>query len=488
MKNNIFLIGVLYFLINTTGFAQQWTEPVSISNSTENYNHDSKFCIDSSGTIHCIWRYLVPWHPEQTRIFYSKSLNDGESWEEPEIVNKDEEDVTLYEPAIAVNSKGDVTITYTKGGYYTSSYICLAYKQSNNWHEDTVSTGMPGSRRPLIACDNTDVFYLLWFHGGPYGNIYYRKRHIDGTMSPIMDMLVDTNLNSAFGELVFDRMNNLHFMGGHNKYLNQSEDTKAAYYIFDGETCRIQKLFGTDYTPFATIAIDNNQQAVVSWMQKGFNWNLGNDCYISKNIDGFWTEGELVSQRVHDYSLCLDNQDNVHFFITTGESAEDESSLYYYAPMQNSWEKYYLDDSESFYTHVHSIHYKNGLHIIYEDCSYNEDSTVRYSNILFRKTDLISSYGDEKPPKGEINIYPNPFRGKLNINGFFGMGETTQLEIFTYDGILVFSGQLETAEEGTFNYSWNGETSSGTKLQEGIYLLRLSSGESVVCKTIISIN
>ena len=488
MKNNIFLIGILYFLISTTGFAQQWTEPVNISNSTENYNYDPKFCIDSNGTIHCVWRYVVPWHTELSRIYYSKSLNDGESWGEPEIVNKDEENAALYEPAIAVNSKGDVAIAFTKEGDYSSSYICLAHKQANKWQEDTISQGFPGSMLPLITCDNNDIFFLLWFHSGPYGDIYYRKIDDGFNISPIFDMLVDSNLNLAIGNLFFDKQNKLHFTANHNQYLSQSQDTRTAYYVFDFDQCEMINIFGSMQTPYSMVCIDKALNPLVSWKQV-CNYLLHNyDCYCSQQLNGQWGEPILIADSVHDYSMCMDNRGKIHFLITSGTENKRTSSLYYYAPGEFGWELSYLDDSESFFTHVQSAYYNQSLFIIYEDCSYDGDTINKYSNILFRKTDLISSYGDEKPPKGEINIYPNPFRGKLNINGFFRVGGTTQLEIFTYDGILVFSDQVETTEEGAFNYSWNGETSSGTKLQEGIYLLCLSSGELVVCKTIISIN
>ncbi len=445
------------------------------------------FCIDLNGIIHCVWRYLEPGYPKSSRIYYSKSSSNGLNWQEPCIVN-DKENVTFQEPTIAVNSKGDVAIAYTKGGYYTSSYVCLTHKVGDKWIEDTISSDMPGSMRPLIGCDNNDVFYYLWFYTGPYGNIYYRKIDVNFNMSPIMDMIIDTNLNLAVGNLCFDKTNCLHFMVNYNSYLHQSSDTRSVYYILNSNTCEFQHMFGYSLCSKSMVLLDNNNNTYVSWMQFDNEIPLSFDCYISKFSNEEWSEGILVADSMRDYSMTIDGNSNCYFFISHESANKNYSQLYCYYPIETGWKRHYLNDSESFSIHVKSTYYNDGIYIIYDDYEFSEDSSVKYSNIMFRRTDLIYSRDEQISKNKNIRIYPNPFRNELHISGAFGTDEVIQLEIFTYDGILIFSDQIAAFHQEMFNYSWNGATSSGQKPKEGIYLLRLTSGKSVVCKTIININ
>ncbi len=488
MEKTKISLSIVFIFLFANSFAQQWTEPVNISNLANSHNQSPKICIDSFGVIHCVWRGMEPGQPSLSRIYYSKSINYGYSWDGPDIVNNIEEKVTVSEPNIAVNSEGNIAIAYTKGGDNTSSFICLAHICNSKWLEDTVSKGMPGSIRPLITYDNNGVLNCFWFHFGPYGNTYFMRIDNDFNLSQVECLLCNEDMNAVQGNVVYDKNNWLHFISLSNPYLHQIEDTRAVYYVRNKDACEPQKIFGSTQCAKGFIELDTEGNPVASWMEKDTDISWSYNCYSSKSTDNIWDTSVLISDSIRGFSTIIDSDNKDHYFVSHITKDRNYSLLCHITKVNGNWQKIFIADSEASYIIMDSKYYNNFLYVVYQKYEFNADSSEKYSNIIFQKTDLISSCGDEKPPKGEINIYPNPFRGKLHINGFFGMGGTTQLEIFTYDGILVFSDQLETTEEGAFNYSWNGETSSGTKLQEGIYLLRLSSGESVVCKTIISIN
>jgi hypothetical protein len=61
-------------------YAQQWTEPINISN-LGGYSKDPDMVIDHTGVIHVVWSYHV--EASHWLIMYTCSEDDGLTWSEP---------------------------------------------------------------------------------------------------------------------------------------------------------------------------------------------------------------------------------------------------------------------------------------------------------------------------------------------------------------------------------------------------------------------
>jgi len=81
---NKYILSLLIIILTTINLppakAQQWSEPINISNSGY---HDGfpDICVDNKGVLHCIWVKTIS--SSTRKIYYSKSTDQGESWSTP---------------------------------------------------------------------------------------------------------------------------------------------------------------------------------------------------------------------------------------------------------------------------------------------------------------------------------------------------------------------------------------------------------------------
>lgn len=97
------------------------------------------------------------------------------------------------------------------------------------------------------------------------------------------------------------------------------------------------------------------------------------------------------------------------------------------------------------------------------------------SGVLIEKgsftTALPTSRKGHQKTKNKIEVYPNPSSGELHINGIY---ERTFLRLYDLSGKLIFESQTD-----------HNTTLDGNKIEPGIYILGLSSGEKKEFKKII---
>jgi hypothetical protein len=78
IKTACILLPVLVFMM--TAGAQNWTNPVNISNMP-GLDNQPDLCIDKNGTLHCVFTHKLA--SNWRKIYYSKSTNDGATWTTP---------------------------------------------------------------------------------------------------------------------------------------------------------------------------------------------------------------------------------------------------------------------------------------------------------------------------------------------------------------------------------------------------------------------
>ena len=186
----------------TPGFSQTWSDPVMISDIGSNDSPDFK--IDKNGVIHCVWHQGVT--SQIDRIYYSKSINNGESWSKPMPIT----DNLSRDPHIVADTLGNLFVSYDYDIYQNPRTCYVKFsKQDSTWSKKNVIA--PGMYNKL-AIDHSNRVYFFWFTDTEY------YRYMDN------DVLSDSVLPSAgflelyyFNNVTVDNENRLFCVGNRTK-------------------------------------------------------------------------------------------------------------------------------------------------------------------------------------------------------------------------------------------------------------------------------
>lgn len=83
------------------------------------------------------------------------------------------------------------------------------------------------------------------------------------------------------------------------------------------------------------------------------------------------------------------------------------------------------------------------------------------------------------------NNYPNPFSESTTIEFNLQNPGMTNAEILDVHGSTVLELQNENLASGSHQLVWTGNDASGNKVQSGIYICRVQTGQSVIMKKIM---
>ncbi len=103
------------------------------------------------------------------------------------------------------------------------------------------------------------------------------------------------------------------------------------------------------------------------------------------------------------------------------------------------------------------------------DFHYNLDWNVQSGSAL---GDPVNS-----PAALKLSASPNPFSGELKLSFESSSKEPVRIDIFDLKGRSIRTEQAITPDQGSNSWLWDGKDSSGRKLDNGIYLIKLSSGD-----------
>ncbi len=74
------------------------------------------------------------------------------------------------------------------------------------------------------------------------------------------------------------------------------------------------------------------------------------------------------------------------------------------------------------------------------------------------------------------NVYPNPFSGTTSVVFQSPELASVTLEVYDVSGRLVKSQELGALPEGQQTVLWDGSSSNGSNLANGVYIIRLACG------------
>jgi hypothetical protein len=474
MKKTIYTIILLIFIINV--LAQNWTEPINVSNMT-GFNQVPDFCIDNNNIIHCVWTHVF--EPNFSKIFYSKSYDDGLTWTTAEDISLNIEK-RLSQPNIVCDSENDLHLTYDYDIYnYLATHVHYKKFDGTNWSDPVVVTeGMPESHDNKLVIDNNGRIYCFWYHSIDDGTTFYKYLE-NNTWSEIF-CPYPGNFYLAVTDITVDELNKLHCIGSfHHEGQNHYQDVIAYFKCENNYWNPIEEISNYTVGPGSGIDVDSGNLPHITWRQKTPATGSDNDSTIYISFNGVqWNSPELIVEDPLYQKIIIDVFNKPNIFDS--EKLDSGRMIVHHYKYGDEWLGYIIDDKD--YNGFFNIKKHMGkLYIIYEHGIYDKDNTI---SIYFSKTDMITNYNMQDKLLLNLIVYPNPFYYGATIEFEINTKNKTQIIIYTLDGKEVIKLIDEQKKPGNYKIKWNGQDNSDMQCKQGIYLVRLSSGNNILTKSI----
>ena len=477
-------IFILFIFSITYLSAQDWSEPVNISNTT-GLDYNPSFCIDNNGIIHCVWKLKI--ESNFCKIYYSKSEDDGETWCEPQDISQNDE-MWMGLPHIVSDSQNNLHVAYLyNAGNYLDSHIYFMKFNGVSWSEPySISGNYVGVGMSDVVIDNNDRVYVFWHWGGPEGEIYYRYLEND-EWSDIICPYGNNSDQYCLAEVVSDINNNLHCI---IDYHPENVGSRVSYIKYDyaSDTWEEPIILATRRCQQGMdIDLDCNEYPHLVWREYVNDSIPPNDGTLYSYFDGEnWTEPEILVEDPWWQVIEIDNSDYIH--LVEKEKYDTGSgivkNLVYYTNIDSIWEGTIIVESENVASLPKLEIFNNKLYLIYFNS--NEPSE---SDIYFTKKDLsIHSIQEHYINNiSAINLsknYPNPFNPKTHI--YFSLNKCgyTTLKIFNIKGQLIKTLVNEYKRKGDYSVLWDGKNKDGKEVRSGIYLYRLQVENHCVTRSL----
>ncbi|MCK5840325.1 MAG: BNR-4 repeat-containing protein [Bacteroidales bacterium] len=473
MKKAINLIIPIIFVMNS--FAQNWTEPVNVSNM-EGLDNQPDITVDQNGTIHCVWAHKI--ESNFWKIYYSKSNDEGFVWSNPEDISLNEEK-WVSNPHIISDTENNLYVSYDYDvGNPNETMIHFKTFNGLEWSEPIIiSENMPESHANILVIDNNDRIYCFWYRSINNGTTFYRYLE-NGNWSEIF-CPYPGNFYLALVEIICDDFNNLHCIGSyHNEGQSHNEDITIYIYNESNVWSSIIEISNCTIGPGKDLDLDNSNKPHIAWRQKTPMTGPGNDSTMYRYFNGIsWSYPELVVEDPIEQQIALDENNQPNIFDV--EKIEEGSMLVHYFKTQNNWEGYIIDESEWYAMTPRILNHNNKLFAVYRIPLLSTNG-----EIFFSKSDIINYLHDFNNYTLKINIYPNPFYQQVRICFELNTAGRILLRIYTIQGQLINTLINGNKQPGEYELIWNGKDLNGKEIKTGLYLIRLQSGRNILTRSV----
>lgn len=458
--------------------AQEWSEPVNISNTT-GMDSNPEFCIDNNGVLHCVWSLKI--EPNYHKIYYSKSEDEVEIWSEPQDITQNEE-MWMGLPHIVSDSQNNLYVAYLYNvGNYNDSHIYFMKYNGTSWIVPfCISGNYVGMGMSNVVIDNNDRIYVFWQWGGATGEIYYRYLENDD-WSEIICPYGNTYDHYCLVEGVSDNSNNLHCIIDHHP---EDIGSRASYIKYDYTADVWEEaiiLASRRSQGGMDICLDNNEDPHLVWREYVNDLIPPGDGTMYSYFDGEnFSEPEILVEDPYEQVITIDSYDNKH--IVEREKTENGWKLVYYFLQNGNIEGIIIDENTNLIgEHKISIN-NNTLYLIYR--KYNNPS-----DIYFTKNVLLINTIQEIFIKNiyHINLsqnYPNPFNPITQINYSLNKSGSTTLKILNIKGQLVKILVDSYKNSGEYSVTWDGTNNLNKPLASGVYYYRLQVDNRVKTRSL----
>ncbi len=483
-----FFLSLLMILIITlvppNVYAQQWTDPINISNSTD-VDGFPDICIDTNGVLHCVWRKSI--NNSTRKIYYSKSLDQGETWSNPVKISTGNTG-SAHLPKIVCDNNNRLYVVYKyDGNNPAGENLWFTKFFGYNWTVPvTIADGYPGLFLEELTVDNNNRVYVFWryfdhkFHYRYYENYTWSEVYCPFNFLPDTYFLSIRNVKC-------DNDNNFHCFG---LYSPPNNDTlKAAYYYYNyiENEWYEPEVFGQYFSndPFTDIAVNINGDPHFVW-REGLEGIAGPDATFYKYKTGNqWAETELIVE--DPWMQKIDIIGNNVFLADIEKEGDDYKIVFYKKDINGHWEGQIVVVNH--FISIYSLfHYNDYLYILLRGKIDDEDILDVY--IVKTPIDsLISSINKIHGLNSKVislnQNYPNPFGNATKINFELNSSGLTKLLIMKLTGEIVKQYDFGKKQKGKYEINWAGTDNKGNKLPSGIYYYRLIVDDRQKTKSLI---
>lgn len=468
---------LILFVLTINSFAQNWTDPVNISNM-DGTDNQPDITVDHNGKYHCVWAHKI--EENYWKIYYSKSLDGGLTWFTPEDISLNDEK-WLSSPHIVADSENNLHVTYDFN--VGNPYETLVYYKmfdGTNWSEPfVVSENMPESHANKLVIDNNDRVYCVWFRILYNETTFYR--YLENDVWSDIFIPYDNNDYFTFLSCSIDSSNNLHWIGAHHYEGQTAYYIKPVYFFYDYEDD-----LWSDFIEFGEnnsgngfdIDLDNSENPHLVWQAFTNDSIPPNDGTFYVYNNGInWTVPELIVEDPRNQQIVIDENNQPNIFDV--EKTENGSMLVHYYKVQDNWNGLIVDESDynTMHLKIHNHNYK--LLAVYIKPTVND-----IGEIFFSKSNIISSLPNYQKQNLKINIYPNPFKHYIKISFEINNTKRTTIKVYTIQGKLIITLINENKSPGKYEIIWNGKDKNGKEVTSGLYLVRLQSGRIILTRSV----
>ncbi|MFQ5868358.1 MAG: exo-alpha-sialidase [Candidatus Zixiibacteriota bacterium] len=438
------------FYKRSTDLGHTWEEDVVLSDTTQEQQHTPPDMTLSTNWLHAVWDdFLKPiW--EDGHVYYRRSLDHGETWEEVYYLSSYD-----HQNRPSISSLGD-TVYVVFGRYIDTRDIYQmhfrkSYDEGATWTEDHVITDYgPGLTRGTLRASQEGLHYVL-----------NHKDNFDDPGNPYRSQEIFYIHSPDFGETWTDPIIVSHRDSIHSQWPSMCVDDEGAVHV---------TWFDYKFSPY-------------SWT---------GDIFYTKSTDKstddgqFWSEIQVLTDtHLTRWSNIIARGNHLYLVFEDERHGSHNNEVYFRHSRDagESWqaEQRLTNAPKESYTPV-ITEQGDILYLVWED--HRHDPTNRRSELYFKRGGF-EAISIKKRAFAEHALYlsshPNPFNEKVVIRYRLAGSPRPQrasLKIYNIRGQLVrvlLDGELI---PGEYQAVWDGTDSKEMKVSSGVYLCVLQAGES----------
>lgn len=455
-------------LMSNVVIAQTWSSPINIIDKGINGYPD--FCIDHVGTIHCVW----PNGPVTfyTKIYYSQSTNNGDSWTEPISITP-YTTKWLGDPHIVADTSGNLYVSYDYdvGGYIKICYV--KYDRTNTVWQGQKEVGS-GSRN-LILIDHTNKVYFFWL----YGTEYYRYIE-NNVLSERFTPSADSTERYYFESIAVDKQNLIYGVGNRS----DGDFYRGAY--FTGQNNLWAPFSDLSNKSFNESGISLNSADLPSFVWRQIipdSFPIIRGTYFAKLDNDSVSTPVFLAQNTAYPAIVVDRKDQPH--IVESQKYDSGYKLFHRYILQGSWQNQILDSNINEYGKSVLISKNSCIFLIYLKFDTTFFSSYYYNCIIaFRKYEIPPGIDDADINSG-LTVFPNPFSESLTIELDDPTSGAIYIKIFDLSENVQYSEERRDIGQEIQKGVLKINISNGKQFQAGYYIVQISNGDKVFNKCIL---
>jgi len=463
--------------IGVPGNAQEWTEPVEISDIDGAYL-DPDMCIDNNGVIHVVWSSGT-FGSNNWQILYSKSDNSGETWDVDFDVSQNDT-LWMSQPHIAVNSENKLYVTYDYNTMQPPNmHVLMKIYNGQQWSDSILITeGLQGSDYNKLLIDYNNRVFIGWYNSSKFYYKFYENGTLSQSYCPFcdsVDKFIPAEHSLTSNQIVkwVGASSSSNYSGERLQYFehNLLDNTWTTPDMLD--TNKLKVGLGLD--------LNDSENAEIAYRIETSVWpEPFSDATLYKFFSGLeWSEAELVVEDPEDQQIAIDQYNRPH--IINREKTTTGYQIVHYCKINSEWIGYVIDSTPNFCNPAKLLFHNNQLYL-----TYFRDYTPGFPdvNILFTKYDVITNKKESMANISGLNIYPNPSAGSTTIDFQLKKQGKTSLIINDFYGRHIKTILDQNISAGKYSFKWDGKNDNGANVKSGLYLCRLYNGRNVISKSI----